>query len=153
MRWLLASTALLILLVGCSLAKPAAQTSPTYITGACPLTPAVNEMPDGSLAGFNDWWFKGDGLWASTDKRFTWTAAPGGVKVGWWRAEPGRTLKVIGHRLNGPSAPLVAAIPSGYLRNFQASSLTFPTSGCWKVEAWAGTGALTFVVQIAPADQ
>lgn len=70
------------------------------------------------------------------------------AKLGWWRSAPGR-LAITGKRLDGPAPALRAAVPSGYgSRGFQASGVTFPTPGCWRVVGSAGRARLTFVVRV-----
>ena len=45
--------------------------------------------------------------------------------------------------------PLTATIPGGYERTtFQATSISFPTAGCWEVRGVAGDAQLAFVVRI-----
>ena len=68
----------------------------------------------------------------------------GDQKVRWIKPD-GSQLVVQGRRLDGDAAPLWAAIGDGYVGDFQASRLTFPTSGCWEVEARANESFLQFV--------
>jgi hypothetical protein len=71
------------------------------------------------------------------------------VKLGWWRGVPGK-LAISGRRL-GASAPAMRAhVPDGYgARGFQATGLTFPTTGCWQVIGRVGQAKLTFVVSLS----
>ena len=79
------------------------------------------------------------------------TIAPDGsvsLKLGWWRGTPGR-LRITGRRLDGPAAPLRAHVPGGYgSRGFQATGLTFPTVGCWRVVGRVGPATLAFVLRV-----
>lgn len=54
------------------------------------------------------------------------------AKFGWWRAGSGK-IRISGRRLDASAPPLRAHVPDGYGRGFQATGLTFPTTGCWKV--------------------
>jgi hypothetical protein len=68
------------------------------------------------------------------------------AKVGWWRAVQGR-LTIHGKRLDGPGARLRASVPAGYgSTGFQATGLTFPTPGCWRVVGTVAGHELEFVV-------
>ncbi len=70
------------------------------------------------------------------------------AKLGWWRVVDGR-LGIEGERLDAPAAPLRARIPDGYgSRGFQATQLTFPTAGCWRVVGRVSGRRLTFVVRV-----
>ncbi|MGZ8697159.1 MAG: hypothetical protein ACXWZ1_07360 [Gaiellaceae bacterium] len=54
------------------------------------------------------------------------------AKFGWWRAGS-RKIRISGRRLDAPAPPLRAHVPDGYGPGFQATGLTFPTTGCWRV--------------------
>ncbi len=54
------------------------------------------------------------------------------AKFGWWRAGSGK-IRISGRRLDAPAPPLRAHVPDGYGPGFQATGLTFPTTGCWRV--------------------
>jgi len=71
-----------------------------------------------------------------------------GMKFGWWRATVGQ-LAISGRRLDGPSPPARADVPSGYGQTgFQASGVTFPVEGCWEVTGRVGGVTLTFVTLV-----
>ena len=73
-----------------------------------------------------------------------------GMKFGWWRATTG-FLTITGRRLDAPAPPL-AAQASGYaLTGFNASGVTFPTEGCWRVTGKVGPVTLTFVTFVIRA--
>jgi hypothetical protein len=58
-------------------------------------------------------------------------------------------LTIEGHRLDDSAPPLRAVIPKGYVdAGFQATTLIFPTAGCWEVTGHVGNGRLTFVTQV-----
>lgn len=70
------------------------------------------------------------------------------AKVGWWRAGTGK-IRISGRRIDRPAPPLRAHVPNGYGRGFQATGLTFPTTGCWRVTGrYAGT-SLAFTVRVS----
>ncbi len=66
------------------------------------------------------------------------------MKFGWYRLTSG-ALTITGRRLDAPAPPL-SGTASGYaLTGFNASSVRFPTEGCWRVTGRVGRAALTFV--------
>ena len=73
----------------------------------------------------------------------------GGLKMGWFRPD-GADLQITGRRLDGDAPPLEAHVPCCYPTKFQATSLYFPTEGCWEVTAKANKSVLTFIVTVAP---
>ncbi len=85
------------------------------------------------------------------DGKIVMAPDPGGSisdKFMWWRAARG-VLTIEGHRLDAPAAPAVPNVPRGYHdTGFQASSITFPTEGCWQITGRAGDSKLTFVVEV-----
>lgn len=69
-------------------------------------------------------------------------------KLGWWRVASGQ-LTITGRRLDGSAPPIDAVIPAGYgSQGFQASSVSFPTEGCWEVTGSVGGRDMTFVTFI-----
>ena len=71
-----------------------------------------------------------------------------GMKFGWTRAVRGE-LRIDGHRLDAPASPLRSHIPTGYGEiGFQATSLVFPSPGCWEVTGRVGDASLTFVTKV-----
>jgi hypothetical protein len=70
------------------------------------------------------------------------------MKFPWWRMVPGR-LRISGQRLDAAAPPLRAHVPTGYGPNgFQASTVTFPTEGCWRVTGKVGDARLAFVTYV-----
>lgn len=69
------------------------------------------------------------------------------AKVGWWRAGSGRPV-ITGRRIDRYAAPLRAHVPGGYSAGFQATGLTFPTTGCWRVRRSYGGASLTCTVRV-----
>jgi hypothetical protein len=69
------------------------------------------------------------------------------AKYGWWRAGSGK-INIAGRRLDAAAPPLRAHIPNGYSAGFQATGLTFPTTGCWRVTGRYGRASLTFTVLV-----
>ena len=90
----------------------------------------------------------GDGGVIRADSRFV--APDGSVrwKLGWWRKVHG-ALEISGRRLDAPAPPLRADVPAGYgATGFQASGVTFPTEGCWRLTGRVGSTTLTFVTTV-----
>jgi hypothetical protein len=80
-----------------------------------------------------------------------WVLADGSLsmKYMWWGLHNGQ-LTIEGHRLDDTAPPLRASIPDGYGDiGFQATSLIFPTPGCWEVTASVGDSSISFVVDVA----
>ena len=70
------------------------------------------------------------------------------MKFWWWRYRPG-SLVLEGRRLDGPSPPMRSVVPHGYGDiGFQATSLIFPTPGCWQVTGRIGDDTLIFVTLV-----
>lgn len=119
--------------------------------GPCKVTrPNGSQPPDGNIGGPG---VHGNGsLWVSIGENVVVgdADASGAVrnKFPWWRGVTG-SLRIEGRRLDGTSAPLSASIPDGYgPTGFQASSVAFPTEGCWEVTGRAGEASLTFVTLV-----
>jgi hypothetical protein len=70
------------------------------------------------------------------------------AKYGWWRAGDDARLKISGRRLDAVAPPLVADVPNGYGTGFQATGLTFPTTGCWRVTGAFKSARLSFTVRV-----
>ena len=70
------------------------------------------------------------------------------AKFGWWRAGSGK-IRISGKRLDASAPRLRAHVPSGYGRGFQATGLTFPTTGCWRITGRYAGASLTFTVLVA----
>ncbi|HXJ64832.1 MAG TPA: hypothetical protein VNN79_13845 [Actinomycetota bacterium] len=133
---------------------PAATTpapTPARVTMAdaksCPVTMPHGRAP---MAGtFGNGQLRVGGLWP----RGVIAAGPAYVdargrvrmKFPWWRIVTGR-LQLSGHRIDAPAPPLLPDVPTGYgPTGFQATSVTFPTPGCWRVTGRAGPASLSFV--------
>ena len=70
------------------------------------------------------------------------------AKFGWWRAGSGK-IRISGKRLDAAAPPLRAHVPSGYGRGFQATGLTFPTTGCWRITGRYAGASLTFTMLVS----
>jgi hypothetical protein len=128
-------------------------TPPAAIVSGCPVsTPITDEKPtNANTASFSRAWFVSPDrlLWASAPSRFY----EGSNKVLWER--PGSIVSVSGKLLGGDAkaagVPTITG-PQGYESlDYQASGVTFPASGCWEVEARAGSSVLSFVTLVYPA--
>jgi hypothetical protein len=85
------------------------------------------------------WWSDGDDLPLPVSEE--------GIKLGWFRPA-GATLEISGERIDGSAPALDAHVPCCYPTRFQATGLTFPEEGCWRISAAAGGESLEFVVQV-----
>jgi hypothetical protein len=75
------------------------------------------------------------------------------IKFAWYRKQAGRRLTISARRLDARAAPGRPFIPPGYGSNFQASGITFPSEGCWRVTGRVGRHSLTFVtIVLEPGD-
>jgi len=71
------------------------------------------------------------------------------AKLGWWRGVEGG-LKITGERTDADAAPLRADVPDGYgPTGFQATGITFASTGCWDVTGRVGDETLTFTVLVS----
>lgn len=70
------------------------------------------------------------------------------AKYGWWRAGSGK-IKISGRRLDAPAPPLRADFPDGYGPGFQATGLTFPTTGCWRVRGRYVESQINFTLLVS----
>ncbi len=70
------------------------------------------------------------------------------AKLGWWRGAAGR-LEITGERTDAQASPLRADVPDGYgPTGFQATAITFASTGCWDVTGRVGGERLTFTVLV-----
>lgn len=145
---------------------PGSKSTTTIEDGSppCPLTSPNGNVPPGEGPSTSSGFLGNGALWTDLGPdqgkvlaRPDWVHPDGSisVKFGWWRAVEGR-LAIEGRRIDTTSPPLQSHIPSGYGDfGFQASSINFPTDGCWEVtgtvvEVVSGDVAatLTFVVLV-----
>jgi hypothetical protein len=70
------------------------------------------------------------------------------AKFGWWRKGGGK-IRISGRRVDGPSPPLSAHVPDGYHAGFQATGLTFPRTGCWRITGRYAGASTTFTVRVS----
>lgn len=89
------------------------------------------------------------GAWWADQEAGNLRASEEGIKTGWFRPA-GAELQITGQRLDAEAPPLEAHVPCCYPTRFQATSLFFPTEGCWEVTARAADSDLSFIVEVAP---
>jgi hypothetical protein len=96
-----------------------------------------------------------NGTWYANESRTVWAWWWGKRQFGdydykaLWVRPVGTRLSITGHRIDESAPPLTASIPDGYGRyTFEATSISFPTAGCWEVHGIAGNAQLSFVVRI-----
>ncbi len=121
-------------------------------SAACPVTtPDIATPPD---SDYRDPLPRGE--YFVSDDKLIW-AMVGQWRIGsqkvLWIKPLGSELVVQGRRLAGDGAPLWASIGDGYVGDFQASWLTFPTSGCWEIEARANESFMQFVLDVPPRSE
>ncbi len=127
----------------------------------------VTEPDQEARTGLKPWYINPE----HTIGAFFWTSQPlkssFGYKVLWIRPKPfpdvslneatyllgsgreGRQFFVTGRRVDASAPPLDFSIGVGvYAQGIQPSSITFPTPGCWEVNAVSGDAALRFVVAV-----
>jgi hypothetical protein len=124
------------------------------MTDPCPITHPNQSQPPGPTFGSQ---FEGNGsLWVGLWKPnvVVWPPDPDGViriKFGWWRAVTGK-LEINGRRVDGAAPSLTADIPDGYGgTGFQATTINFPTAGCWRVTGSVANTSLTFITLVLAA--
>ncbi len=79
------------------------------------------------------------------------------MKFPWWGLKVAPKLVITGRRLDGAAPRLSArtnhANPGpGLRRRFWSSALRFPTEGCWRIEARAGSARLVFAAVVRRFD-
>jgi hypothetical protein len=135
---------LLLLVFGATCSTPS-QVEPVADQN-CPESAPSNTGPDESVASYTTIWYRSeDGLlWAGP-------GLPGwrkSTKVLW--VHPGESLEVVGKLFGRTDAMLKADIPCCYYGTMQSSALHFSDSGCWEVEARAGSSRMRIVVHVPP---
>ena len=148
-KYFISIIVILFILVGCS--NPPAN--------ECPITePIWMKPPDDSAVSnqpvFGYYYANKDqsiltsAWWEEQDINYL-RVHEGRLKMGWFRPD-GAELHITGRRLDGDAPPLESHVPCCYPTKFQATSLEFPTEGCWEVTATADESILTFIVSVAP---
>lgn len=91
-----------------------------------------------------------DGItYVSTENQMT----DGSYSIEWlWWSTGNRTLTIQGHRLDGNAPPLRVSIsPSSEINGARSSTLIFPTTGCWEVNALldgGNAGGVNFITEV-----
>ena len=165
MKGILGSVVLAMTLLACSdssgmTVPPETASITTVDIQGCLVTIPNGEGPPGpELTSPNH--HGGDGLWTVLWPDGVVEFVPDGpgalledgslsMKFPWWRG-PGvlGPLEITGRRLDSLVPPLRAHIPEGYGEGgIQASSLIFPSPGCWEVTGRVGEVELTFVTLV-----
>jgi hypothetical protein len=132
-------------------------------SATCPVTlPRKRTAPFDAMsyfeAGSSNW---KPSLYAALSRDGTAVFRPGGagsiepdgsLSTKWaWTRGPGLRgkLTIRGKRLDAAAPPLRAIISEGYGdTGFQATTLIFPTEGCWEVTGEVGDTRLTFVTRV-----
>lgn len=117
---------------------------------SCPVTGTLAARPpDPTLAAAF-----GEGPWHVNEDRSIWVwaqpyAAGKPVRAIWMRPE-GSRLVVRSERLDGEAPSVEAEFACCYPTAFKTGAMTFPTPGCWRVEATAGDRRLSFTTVVSP---
>jgi hypothetical protein len=138
----------------------------------CPVTVPNGSTPPGERRSAEH---HGNGkLWAALDREGRFVVAPEseylapggavdgilgpdgsvGIKAPWWRGPGVRgRSRIQARRLDAPAARVDRTIPpAGYgLTGFQATGLSLPSVGCWKVTGSVGRARLTYVTRVDTA--
>jgi hypothetical protein len=154
------AAALAALLIPVAAAKNAENASRTRDAGRCAVTVVRPPVPDPKLPSFN---YGNRSIRVALFPKNGHLIAgrlPGGgtratinddgsidAKFGWWRAGSGK-IRITGRRLDAAAPPLRAFVPDGYGAGFQATGITFPTTGCWRVTGRYGRASLTFTMLV-----
>ncbi len=85
--------------------------------------------------------------WWSAEQDVPLPVSEDGIKMGWFRPA-GALLEITGERIDGSAPALEAHVPCCYPTRFQATGITFPTEGCWRISATAAGENLEFVAQV-----
>ena len=94
----------------------------------------------------------GSGPWHINDDRTIWTwdqRFVAGVAVNtMWMKPADSDLSITGRRLDGESPPLQAHMAKDATAGYIATTMTFPSAGCWEVTAHSGPSSLKFITRV-----
>src|SRR5437867_2604131 len=135
--------------VGTSVLNAQPQQEPLGESFHCPVTlPTEKNGKYGNDALSTGLWPEGNVVFKPGGAGFVLEDGSLAMKFWWWRLVGGR-LTIEGRRLDKPAPPLGARIPNGYGGiGFQATSLIFPSPGCWEVTGRVGDKSLSFVTLV-----
>jgi hypothetical protein len=125
---------------------------------ACRETTVSPEPPNAWMGTLSTHWLRSGTVWMGftrADRAFV--ARPNGQKIPWYRAagSPWGRLRVTGTRRDGEAPPLrfSTRVTYPFRIGFQPSTLTFPSEGCWRIDARVGLRKrFAFVVWVEPDD-
>lgn len=149
-----------ILAIGSLIAAcQAAAVAPRTSSGECPLTLPNGSTPPGERP--SPFHYGNGAIWTAlwpdgivrADQDYIDASGAIAMKWPWWRASGAvGSLNIDGQRIDGGAPPLGVVIAEGYGdRGFQATTLIFPTEGCWEITARAGRGQLSLVTEVVLA--
>jgi hypothetical protein len=132
---------------------------------SCPVTkPNGKIAPGQTRETMGGRWYGNNDIWTLLWRDGTAVFGPGmagtieedgsmSIKCPWWKgAMATGHLDITGRRLDRSAPPLRTSIPDGYGSQFQATTLIFPTEGCWEVTGRAGEASLTFITRVIKLD-
>jgi hypothetical protein len=81
--------------------------------------------------------------------------ADGSIAMKWpWSRGVVGQLRITGHRVDGNAPPVTSSVTEGYGDiGFQATTIFFPTVGCWEITGSVGSASLTFTVLVVHPGQ
>jgi hypothetical protein len=164
-QWLVAASA--VMLSACAPGSEASAPSVRCQVTSAPVPAFVPPPPYPAQpppAYANEFWYGTADLWTMLRSDETWMGLPqspagASQKVFWWSAqygladEPVPAITVTGHRLDGPSDPLISSPATNASADFGTARLTgvtLPATGCWEITGHYRGHDLTFVIQVIP---
>ena len=94
----------------------------------------------------------GSGPWHINDDRTIWTwdqRFVAGIAVNtMWMKPADSDLSITARRLDGESTPLQTHMAKDGTAGYIATTMTFPSPGCWEVTAHSGPSSLTFITRV-----
>ena len=151
-RWLVVAVVASVVAATVSTAASSTRRGATAHTQRlCPVTLPNNVAPPGN--GPKALGYRHGGLWVElwpygvtlVGKHDVATNGWLDVKVPWYRYGKGK-LEITATRLDKMARRAHSDVPAGYgPTGFQASSVEFPSQGCWRVTGTAGGAGLSFV--------
>ena len=136
-----------------SIVEPTKSSAVPQASETCLVTPPSDERPPSQLVASwsgSKWYHSLDRkIWIAYDN-IARHAAGGPGKVLWVKPE-GAELTVTGRRLDGEAPPLEVEVAPYYReQNLNPSGISFPTAGCWEIEARTDASVLRIVVEVYP---
>lgn len=131
--------------------QPGGNITPPFGKADCPVTPFSSEQPPAAQVGsfqVQGWYKNGDGtIWAGS---LSPESPKAGINQFIWLLPQESQLQISGQREDMMASPMGVELQPGGANGSQQSSLTFPSDGCWLINASAGSSSLQFYVYVQP---